>query len=184
MAGTRLFEDDGRKRMSTENVILPVAASDQATWPSLRNSPGRFLGLAFAVFLRLFYGLFFFQAGLNKVFATWDGAYVTEVFQQRLTELNPDSFASLYIENFAMNVTGIIAFIITWGEFVAGAGLLLGLFTRWSALLALFILTNIAIGGYFDASLLPFFAEIEKATALSPRACRCRRVRESPPGSR
>jgi len=144
--------------MSSENTMSAGALGDQASWPSLRRSPGRFLGLALSVFLRLFYGLFFFQAGLNKVMSTWDSAYVTEVFEQRLTELNPDSFASLYIENFAMHITGIIAFVITWGEFVAGIGLLLGLCTRWSALLALFILTNIAIGGYFDASLLPFFA--------------------------
>ena len=144
--------------MNTNTVTTPYAAGKQAAWPSLRHSPGRFLGLVLAIFLRLLYGLFFFQAGLNKVLSRWDGAYVTEVFTQRLTELNPDSFASLYIENFAMHVTGIIAFVITWGEFVAGLGLLLGLATRWSALLALFILINIAIGGYFDASLLPFFA--------------------------
>ena len=36
--------------------------------------------------------------------------------------------------------------------------LLLGLATRWAAVLAFFILVNIAIGGYYDASLLPFFA--------------------------
>jgi thiosulfate dehydrogenase [quinone] large subunit len=144
--------------MATNTATTPDAARGQAAWPSLRRSPGRFLGIALAVFLRLFYGLFFFQAGLNKVLSKWDGAYITEVFTQRLTELNPESFASLYIENFAMHLTGVIAFVITWGEFVSGAGLLLGLVTRWSAFLALFILINIAIGGYYDASLLPFFA--------------------------
>jgi thiosulfate dehydrogenase [quinone] large subunit len=153
--------------MSTDTITPPVVAGDRAAWPSLRKSPGRFLGLALAVFLRLFYGLFFFLAGLNKVLGTWDGAWVTEIFEQRLTELNPDSFASFYIENFAMHVTGLIAFVVTWGEFVAGAGLLLGLCTRWAALLALFILINIAIGGYFDASLLPFFA-INVAACIWP----------------
>ena len=135
-----------------------AAGRDQATWPSLRRSPGHFLRLALGVFLRLFYGLFFFLAGLNKVLSEWNGAYVTEIFQQRLTELNPDSFASIYIENFAMHITRLIAFVVTWSEFAEGLGLLLGLITRWAAVLALFILINIAIGGYFDASLLPFFA--------------------------
>jgi hypothetical protein len=36
-------------------------------------------------------------------------------------------------------------------------GLLFGLTTRWAAWMSLFILLNLAIGGYYDASLLPFF---------------------------
>lgn len=129
-----------------------------AAWPRLREAPGRFLGHSLLVFLRLFYGLFFFQAGLNKVLKGWNGDLLRDVFLHRLTELNPASFASIYLENFAIPLAGVIAFIVTWGELVAGIGLLLGLFTRLSALLAFVILLNIAIGGYYDASLLPFFA--------------------------
>lgn len=137
---------------------MSVAANQITAWPRLREAPGRFLGNALLVFLRLFYGLFFFQAGLNKVLKGWSGDLVRDVFLHRLTELNPSSFASIYLENFAIPMAGVIAFVVTWGELVAGIGLLLGLFTRLSALLALFILFNIAIGGYYDASLLPFFA--------------------------
>jgi len=132
--------------------------TDAATWPHWRQQTGRFLGICLGLFFRLFYGLFFFQAGLNKIMSDWSSERLVAAFQQRLTELNPDSFASLYLENFALNVTGLIAFIVTWGELVAGIGLLLGIATRWSAALAFFILLNIAIGGYYDASLLPFFA--------------------------
>jgi hypothetical protein len=35
--------------------------------------------------------------------------------------------------------------------------LLLGITTRWAAGMSLFILFNLAIGGYYDAWLLPFF---------------------------
>lgn len=132
--------------------------ADRGRWPRLREAPGRFAGLALLVVLRLFYGLFFFQAGVNKILKQWDGPQLVEVFQQRLTELNPDSFASIYLENFGIPWAGPIAFVVTWGEFFAGAGLLLGLLTRPAALLAFFVLLNIAIGGYYDASLLPFFA--------------------------
>lgn len=105
-----------------------------------------------------FYGLFFFQAGLNKFISDWSSVRLAAAFQQRLTELNPDSFASIYLENFGIPMVAAIAFVVTWGEILAGIGLLLGLMTRWAAVLAFFILLNIAIGGYYDASLLPFFA--------------------------
>lgn len=130
-----------------------------AAWPRLREAPLRFAGTAFLVFLRLFYGLFFFQAGLNKMLKGWGYAsYLKDIFLQRLTELNPDSFASLYLENFGIPFATPISFVVGYGELIAGIGLLLGLATRWAAILAFFILLNIAIGGYYDASLLPFFA--------------------------
>ena len=134
------------------------AISDSIRPAAITTTPGRLAGRALLVFLRLFYGLFFFQAGINKVIKSWDGEMVRDIFLQRLTEMNPDAFASLYLENFGIPFASPIAFVITWGEVAAGIGLLLGLMTRSSALLAFFILLNIAIGGYYDASLLPFFA--------------------------
>lgn len=144
--------------MAAASTNETAIQAEKLAWPGLREAPLKFLGLSLLIFFRLFYGLFFFQAGLNKILSSWDAARVTEAFTQRLTELNPDSFASIYLENFAIPMAGAIAFVITWGEFVAGAGLLLGLMTRSAAILAFFILLNIAIGGYYDASLLPFFA--------------------------
>lgn len=139
-----------------------------AAWPRFGAAPGRFLGTALLVFLRLFYGLFFFQAGLNKMQKGWGYAsYLKDIFNQRLTELNPDSFASVYLENFGIPFSTPISFVVAYGELAAGIGLLLGLATRWAAVLAFFILVNIAIGGYYDASLLPFFA-INIATIVWP----------------
>jgi thiosulfate dehydrogenase [quinone] large subunit len=85
-------------------------------------------------------------------------SYLKDIFLQRLTELNPESFASIYLENFGIPFATPISFVVGYGELFAGIGLLLGLATRWAAILAFFILLNIAIGGYYDASLLPFFA--------------------------
>jgi len=132
---------------------------DTPLWPSLRQAPLRFSGTAVLVFFRLFYGLFFFQAGVNKMMKGWGYAsYLQEVFAQRLTELNPESFAALYLEKFGIPFATPISFVVGYGELLAGLGLLLGLMTRSAAILAFFILLNIAIGGYYDASLLPFFA--------------------------
>ncbi len=122
------------------------------------KNPIALLGLLAVLALRAFYGLFFFFAGFNKVLKSWDNELVTGMFAQRLTELNPDSFAYVYLEKFAIPLAGPIYFIVTYGELFAGLGLVLGIATRSSAIIAFFILLNIAIGGYFAASLIPFFA--------------------------
>ncbi|MDG1463452.1 MAG: DoxX family membrane protein, partial [Gammaproteobacteria bacterium] len=69
----------------------------------------------------------------------------------------PDSFAVFYLQSFGIPMYMPISWVVTVGELFAAVGLLLGLATRWSAGMSLFILFNLAIGGYYDASLLPFF---------------------------
>jgi thiosulfate dehydrogenase [quinone] large subunit len=51
----------------------------------------------------------------------------------------------------------LVAVVVTFGELYAAIGLLFGLTTRWAAGMSFFILLNLAIGGYYDASLIPFF---------------------------
>ena len=110
------------------------------------------------VILRLLFGLFWLLAGINKVNDEWMTSPILEnIFLQRLTELPPDSFAVFYLTNFAIPFYQPIGWFITIGEIYSAIGLLIGLTTRSSALVSLFILFNFAIGGYYDASLLPFF---------------------------
>ena len=110
------------------------------------------------VILRLIFGLFWLLAGINKVNDEWMTSPILEnIFLQRLTELPPDSFAVFYLTNFAIPFYQPIGWFITIGEIYSAIGLLIGLTTRSSALVSLFILFNFAIGGYYDASLLPVF---------------------------
>jgi len=110
------------------------------------------------VILRILFGLFWLLAGINKVNDKWMTSPILEnIFLQRLTELPPDSFAVFYLTNFAIPFYQPIGWFITIGEIYSAIGLLIGLTTRSSALVSLFILFNFAIGGYYDASLLPFF---------------------------
>ena len=110
------------------------------------------------VILRMLFGLFWLLAGINKVNDKWMTSPILEnIFLQRLTELPPDSFAVFYLTNFAIPFYQPIGWFITIGEIYSAIGLLIGLTTRSSALVSLFILFNFAIGGYYDASLLPFF---------------------------
>ena len=112
----------------------------------------------FLVTFRLLFGLFWLLAGINKVNDEWMTSPILEnIFLQRLTELPPDSFAVFYLTNFAIPFYQPIGWFITIGEIYSAIGLLIGLTTRSSALVSLFILFNFAIGGYYDASLLPFF---------------------------
>ena len=115
------------------------------------------LGFLLVTF-RLLFGLFWLLAGINKVNDEWMTSPILEnIFLQRLTELPPDSFAVFYLTNFAIPFYQPIGWFITLGEIYSAIGLLIGLTTRSSALVSLFILFNFAIGGYYDASLLPFF---------------------------
>ena len=115
------------------------------------------LGFLLVTF-RLLFGLFWLLAGINKVNDKWMTSPILEnIFLQRLTELPPDSFAVFYLTNFAIPFYQPIGWFITIGEIYSAIGLLIGLTTRSSAVVSLFILFNFAIGGYYDASLLPFF---------------------------
>ena len=49
------------------------------------------------------------------------------------------------------------AWVITVGEIYSAVGLLVGVTTRIAACVSMFILCGFAIGGYYDASLIPFF---------------------------
>ncbi len=110
------------------------------------------------VLLRLLFGLFWLLAGINKVEDEWmTSPILQEIFLQRLTELPPDSFAVAYLAEFAIPFYQPIGWFITIGEIFSAIGLLIGFATRSSAFLSFFILFNFAIGGYYDASLLPFF---------------------------
>ena len=110
------------------------------------------------VILRLLFGLFWLLAGINKVKDEWMTSPILEnIFLQRLTELPPDSFSVFYLTKFAIPLYRPIGWFITIGEIYSAIGLLIGLTTRSSAIISLFILFNFAIGGYYDASLIPFF---------------------------
>ncbi len=153
-----MINRDGVVILSSNQATANVVRNNLWGLANLRSHPLRYFGRFVHVVFRILFGLFFLLAGFNKVIGGWlISDYLKDVFLQRLTELNPESFPSMYLENFAIPVYLLIAWIVTWGELFAGLGLILGLATRPSAFVALFILVNLAIGGYYDASLLPFF---------------------------
>lgn len=124
----------------------------------IRAHPVRFGGILLHLLFRTLFALFWLAAGVNKVVNEWlSSDILREIFLDRLTEMPPDAFASLFLQNFAIPLYVLVAWVITVGELYSAVGLLLGLTTRFAAGVSLFILCGFAIGGYYDASLIPFF---------------------------
>ena len=133
---------------------------DASVWSvaRMKQHPIRTLGIIMHLLLRTLFGVFWLAAGINKINKGWlNTDILKEIFLDRLTEMPPDSFAVLYLQVFAIPLYQPVAFVVTIGELYAAVGLLFGITTRWAAGMSFFILLNFAIGGYYDASLLPFF---------------------------
>jgi uncharacterized membrane protein YphA (DoxX/SURF4 family) len=127
-------------------------------WQWIRQHPVRFTGIILHLLLRTLFGIFWLAAAINKISKGWlTTDILKEIFLDRLTEMPPDSFAVLYLQVFAIPLYQLVAWVIAFGELYAAVGLLFGITTRWAAWMSFFILANLAIGGYYDASLLPFF---------------------------
>ena len=124
----------------------------------IRDNKLRSLGIWTHLLLRTLFAIFWLSAGINKVSKGWlNTDILKEIYLDRLTEMPPDSFAVAYLTTFAIPLYKLVAWVVTIGELYSALGLLIGFTTRWAAGVSFFILFNIGIGGYYDASLIPFF---------------------------
>ncbi len=124
----------------------------------IKAHPLRFSGIILHLLLRTLFAIFWLSAGINKVNKDWlSSDILKQIFLDRLTEMPPDAFASLFLQNFALPLWVLVAWVITVGEIASAVGLLFGIMTRVAAGISLFILVGLAVGGYYDASLIPFF---------------------------
>lgn len=126
---------------------------------ALPQGRGRAVGAVLVLVLRYLFALFFVFAALNKfIHNCLFSDYLKQVFTQRLAELDPASFGYAFLQNFGIPYYQPIAWVVTWGETAVAAGLLLGLATRGSAVLAIWLMVMFGIGGYYDASLIALCA--------------------------
>ncbi|MBT8422104.1 MAG: DoxX family membrane protein [Gammaproteobacteria bacterium] len=127
-------------------------------WSWIKVHPARFTGIVLHLLFRTLFAVFWLAAGINKVTKDWlTSDILKQMFLERLTEMPPDAFASQFLLLFAIPLYPLVAWVITIGELYSAVGLLLGWTTRIAAAVSLFILFGLAIGGYYDASLIPFF---------------------------
>lgn len=128
------------------------------TRASFREYPAKTVGIFFVLALRYLFGFFFLGAGINKLVGGWIWTdKLQNVFLARLAELEPGSFGAAFIQQVGLPLYRPIAWIVTIVEFAVAASLFLGFATRTGALLAIWLMAMFAIGGYYDASLIPLW---------------------------
>lgn len=130
---------------------------------ALKERPARYIAVTIVLFMRYFMGLFFFSAGLNKVTKGWLWSdYLEKVFQARIADLQAlaspsaiDTFGLMFLEKFAVPLYPVIAYVVALGELYVGIAWFLGLTSRLAGVAAVLMMIGFAIGGYYDASLIP-----------------------------
>ncbi|MEZ5562683.1 MAG: DoxX family protein [Gammaproteobacteria bacterium] len=141
--------------------MTPAIDTAQRIWTAQRwrQHPLRMTGIVLHLVLRTLFGLFWIAAGVNKLQKDWlTTDILRQIFADRLTELHPDSLQVMFLQDFAIPFYKLVAVFVTVSELYVGVALLLGLTTRWAAGIALVNLLGFSAGGYYDASLIPFFA--------------------------
>jgi thiosulfate dehydrogenase [quinone] large subunit len=144
--------------MNEATVLSGERASFRWNRSSFRTAPGRMTGITLVLVLRYLFGFFFLGAGINKLAGAWLWSdRLRQIFTERLAELEPGSAASRFLENVGIPLYVPIAWVVTVVEFVVPVCLFLGLATRTGGLLAVWLMAMFAIGGYYDASLIPLW---------------------------
>ena len=141
--------------------MTPAIDTGQSVWTAQRwrQHPLRMTGIVLHLILRGLFGLFWIAAGVNKLRKDWlTTDILRQIFEDRLTEMHPDSLQVMFLQEFAIPFYQLVAVFVTVSELYVGVALLLGLTTRWAAAIALVNLLGFSAGGYYDASLIPFFA--------------------------
>lgn len=123
-----------------------------------RTAPIRALGISFVLLLRYLMALFFLGSSVNKLSQGWLWSdYARGVFESRLPELDPASFGAKFLASFAIPWYVPVAWVVTVTVIAVTLSLALGLATRIGGALAVWLMIMFAIGGYYDASLIPLW---------------------------
>ncbi|HWP57689.1 MAG TPA: DoxX family protein [Candidatus Acidoferrales bacterium] len=102
--------------------------------------------LAYVVLLRLWIGYYLLQQGINKYLRDFPHR---DWFQRQIgnpAELNLFGWYKGFLQNVVMPNQELFGYLVMIGEILVGACLLLGLLTRFSAAVGLFMLINYLLG--------------------------------------
>jgi thiosulfate dehydrogenase [quinone] large subunit len=117
------------------------------------------VGTGAVLTIRYGFGAFFLYGAFHKTLRGWlTSPVMREHFVKRLGEIDPASFSAAYLRHFAIPWYRPIAWVLTLGQACVALGMLLGLAVRPNAALALFLLSNITAGSYYNVTMPPFFA--------------------------
>lgn len=137
---------------ATNNVVQPFSFGE------FRSAPGRTLGKFSVLVLRYLMALFFFGSSYNKISMGWLWSdYPRGVFTARLAELDPASLDAQFLSGFVIPWSPLVAWVVTLSVVAVTVSLALGLATRVGGALAVWLMVMFAVGGYYDASLIPLW---------------------------
>ncbi|OEF98093.1 Crp/Fnr family transcriptional regulator [Vulcanibacillus modesticaldus] len=87
--------------------------------------------------LRLYLGYDWLTAGWDKITGDFDATGFLKGAVAKAASDNPTvtSWWASFLEGFAIPNVGLFNFLVSWGEFLVGLGLILGVFTTFSALM-------------------------------------------------
>lgn len=112
----------------------------------------------FVIALRYAFGLFFLYGAYHKLTRQWlTSPVLREHFVRRLAEIDPASFSAAYLRHFAIPWYRPVAWVLTLGQVSVALGMILGFAVRPNAALALFLISNITAGSYYNLTMPPFF---------------------------
>lgn len=112
----------------------------------------------FIITLRYAFGLFFLYGAYHKLTRQWlTSPVLREHFVRRLAEIDSASFSAAYLRYFAIPWYRPVAWVLTLGQISVALGMLLGFAVRPNAALALFLISNITAGSYYNITMPPFF---------------------------
>jgi thiosulfate dehydrogenase [quinone] large subunit len=138
--------------MMPTTEVLPFRFSE------FRTATRRALGVSLVLLLRYLMALFFLGSSINKLSQGWLWSdYASRVFESRVAELDPASFGARFLLSFAIPWYPLVAWVVTLTVITVTTSLALGLMTRAGAALAAWLMVMFAIGGYYDASLIPLW---------------------------
>jgi len=102
--------------------------------------------LAYVVLLRLWIGYYLLQQGVNKYLREFPHRDWFTRQIGNVGELNLFPWYKAFLENVVFHHQETFGYLVTAGEILVGCCLLLGLFTRFSACVGLFMLVNYFLG--------------------------------------
>jgi thiosulfate dehydrogenase (quinone) large subunit len=138
--------------MTSTTEVRPFHFSD------FRTAPLRTLGKFLVLVLRYLLALFFLGSTLNKLVKGWLWSDAgAQTFEARLAEIDPNSFSGLFLSKFAIPFHIPVSWVFVITTITVTVTMTLGLATRLGGVLAFWLMVMIAIGGYYDASLIPLW---------------------------
>jgi len=102
--------------------------------------------LFFLFLLRIFLGLFWIDHGMEKIADRW---LTTNKLKPRLMRDLPTASEApkVYLKNFAIPASGVLRYLITFGEIAVGLALLVGFWLKPAGWGAAFMLVNFKFAG-------------------------------------